>query len=479
MKNTEALATYAELLKAYPASPLAGSAAYERALAFFKLGRYQEAIDQAKGLVANDRVKRDVCWLLAESCAAVHDEAGAVQYYRMLADQYPDSPLAGDALYRLASLLQKKGDFLQAAELFGRLAGDFPAHDLASQAVFAQASCYTKAQKPEQAIAAYARLLSKYPACTYVEDSLYQKASVETFLRRDASALETWRDLLTRFPATKYSADARFWDGVLLEENGRLEESESAFRAALKSIPAPAEDLARRIRFRLALVLQRRGTQDAATGRLDEAALLLQELIDTPMREKFPPSLLEWLGETQLGHHDFVKAGQVAEVLIAAATTDNWKQIAWCLKGKAMIGQGKAAEARLAFERVVGFSLKSQAMAEAWLKLGELSLVGDPAKAKRSFEEAATLAASDDLLTIRVQAYAGIARALKAQGDHDGAARHFLSVAVLFDDATLVPECLYEAASAFAATGRKDDADKARKELLERYPDSEWAKRSK
>ena len=143
MKNTEALATYADLLKAYPSSSLAGSAAYERALAFFKLGRYQEAIDQAKGLVANDRVKRDVCWLLAESCAAVHDEAGAVQYYRMLADQYPDSPLAGDALYRLASLLQKKGDFLQAAELFGRLAGDFPAHDLASQAVFAQASFYT------------------------------------------------------------------------------------------------------------------------------------------------------------------------------------------------------------------------------------------------------------------------------------------------------------------------------------------------
>jgi len=476
MKNTEALATYADLLKTYPESPFTGSAAYERALALFKLGRFQEAIDQARGLLSNDRVKRDVCWLLAESCAAVRDEAGAVQYYRMLTEQYPDSPLAGDALYRLANLLQKKGDFLQAAELFGRLAGDFPAHELAAQSVFAQASCFGKALKHEQAVAAYTRLLAKYPACSYIEDSLYQKATVETFLRRDAGALETWGALLTRFPATKYAADARFWNGVLLEENGRLEEAETAFRAALKSAPVPSDDLARRIRFRLALVLQRGGTKDASAERLDEAAALLQDLMDTPLRDKFPPPLLEWLGESQLGRRDFAKAGKVAELMVSAAATDNWKQIAWCLKGKAFMGQGKRDEARQAFERVVGFSLKSQAMAEAWLKLGELSLADDPAKAKRAYEEAATLAASDALLSIRVQAYAGIARALKAQGDQAGAARHFLSVAVLFDDPALVPECLYEAASAFTAAGRKDDADKAKKELRERYPDSEWAR---
>ena len=68
-------------------------------------------------------------------------------------------------------------------------------------------------------------------------------------------------------------------------------------------------------------------------------------------------------------------------------------------------------------------------------------------------------------------------KALKAQGNLDGAARHFLSVAVLFDDPVLVPECLDEAAEAFAKVGRKDESDKVVKELLERYPDSEWAKK--
>lgn len=479
MKNEAAVLTYATLLAAHADSAFAAGGAYERALVLFKLGRFQDAIDQARGLLENDRVKRDVCWLLAESSAALHDEAGAVQYYRMLVDRYPDSPLAGDALYRLASLMQKKGDILQATELFGRLAADFPAHELAAQALLAQASGLGRLQKHEQAVVAFARLLTKYPACPYIEEALYQKATAETLLRRDATALETWHDLLTRFPATKYAADGRFWSGILLEEGGRLADAEAAFRTGLAAVPPPPDELVRRLRFRLALVLQRRGMREDGGKDLDEAADLLLGLMGSPLREKFPPALTEWLGEHQLARRDFTGALAVAESLITSAPGDNWKQLAWCLKGKALLGQGHNDEARQAFERVTGFALKSLALAEAWLKLGELALAGNPVKACHAYEEAATLAASDELLSIRVQAYAGIARAMKAQGDQAGAARHFMSVAVLFEDSVLVPECLYEASLAFSAAGQREEADKARKELQERFPDSAWARKVK
>ena len=258
---------------------------------------------------------------------------------------------------------------------------------------------------------------------------------------------------------------------MLLEEGGRFEEAESFFRAALKTAPAPSEDLSRRIQFRLALVLQKRGKRDESAG-------LLQALLATPIRDQFPPALLEWLGNYQVALREFDKAGAVADRLLEKADSESWRQIAWCLKGKALMGQGKRDEAQQAFERVTGVNVRGSAMADAWLKLGELRLAaGDAAKAKGAFEEAATVAASDDFLAIRVQAYAGIGRALKSQGDQAGAARHFLSVAVLFDDPVLVPECLYEAAAAFSAIGRADDAAKARKELMDRYPDSEWAKK--
>jgi TolA-binding protein len=421
-------------------------------------------------LTLTTRIKKDVYWLLAESCTAVKDEAGAVQYYRLLVEQFPATDMAADALYRLAHLLEKKGEHLQAAELFGQLAGNFPQHDLAPQALFVAAACQGKAQKPEQAAALWGRLIATYPKSKFVEEALYQKAMVETHLRRDAQALATLGDLMERFPKTKFLAEARFWSGVLMEEAGKLEEAEVEFQRALKA--GSSDDLQRRARFRLALVLQRR-------GKLTEAADLLLGLIDSPMREQFTPEILEWLADYQSARQDFVGAAAAAELLIARAQTDAWRQIGWCLKGKALLGQGTPDPARLAFEQVVALGSKSQAAAESFLRLGEINLAaGNAAKAKECFDQAATVATTDALLPIRARAYAGIARALKAQGDLPGAAKHFLSVAVLFDDAALAPECLYEAAEAFRRSGRAEDGAKVARELAERYPDSDWAKKA-
>jgi tetratricopeptide (TPR) repeat protein len=470
MKNEAAIASYTRLLEKFPQAEVADSAAYERALTLYKTGNFAEAIRQARALTLTPRIKKDVYWLLAESCAAVKDDAGAVQYYRLLVDQFPSSDLAADALYRLAHLLEKKGEYLQAAELFAQLAGNFPQHALAPQSLFVAAACQGKAQKPEQAVALWARLITQYPQSKFVEESLYQKAMVEAHLRRDTQAQATLADLIERFPKTKFLAEVRFWNGVLLEEAGKLEEAEIEFQRALKA--GPSEDLQRRTQFRLALVLQRR-------GRLEESANLLQSLIDSPLREQFTPEILEWLTDFHSARKDFTKAVVSAELLIARAPTDTWKQIGWCLKGNALLGQGQPESARPAFEQAVAITLKSQAAAESYLRLGEISLTaGEAAKARGYFDQAATVAITDALLPIRARAYAGIARALKAQGDLAGAARHFMSVAVLFDDAVLAPECLYEAAEAFRQSGRLDEGAKAARELVDRYPDSEWAKKT-
>ena len=88
---------------------------------------------------------------------------------------------------------------------------------------------------------------------------------------------------------------------------------------------------------------------------------------------------------------------------------------------------------------------------------------------------AASLAADDSLAAIRAQAYAGLGRAAKAAGDSAAAARYFMSVAVLYDDTNLVPECLGEAALAFGQAGRTDEARRTAEELQKRYPQSAWA----
>ena len=95
------------------------------------------------------------------------------------------------------------------------------------------------------------------------------------------------------------------------------------------------------------------------------------------------------------------------------------------------------------------------------------------AQARARFEMAAGMAADDSLIAVRVRAYAGIGKALKAQGDREGAVKYFMSVAVLFDDPELVPECLGEAAELFQQLGRAEEGIKARQELAQRYPASQ------
>lgn len=471
MKNEAAVNTYGAILQKYPQVELVDYAAYERALTFYKMGDFSNAVRQARSLQLTARIKKDVYWLLGESCAAVGDEAGAVQYYRLLTTEFPDSELAADALYRLGHLMQKRGELRQAAEVFGQLADQYPKHELAAQALFAEGSCLGRAKQSEAAVAAWAKLIEKYPSSKFVEESLYQKAMVEVALHRDKQARSTLRDLLKKYPTTKFLADALFWQGVLLEEDAKFEEAEKSFRKSLESKPGP--ELQLKCQYRLGLVLQRQSKDEEAAG-------IYQGLLGTSMKTQFRPELLEWLADYHLGRKQFALADEVADTLMAQAGSDAWRQIALVIKGKAALGQGRQVTAREAFEAAVKIDIKGAAAAESRLKLGDLRLAaGEVMEAKGEYEQAAGMAVADTLLSIRVHAYAGIGKALQAQGNLDGATRYFLSVAVLFDDPVLVPECLNEAADTFAKLGRKDECDKVVAELLERFPDSEWAKKRK
>ena len=58
-----------------------------------------------------------------------------------------------------------------------------------------------------------------------------------------------------------------------------------------------------------------------------------------------------------------------------------------------------------------------------------------------------------------------------ARGDYDGAARAFMTVAVLYDDSSVTPRALQRAADAYRKANNELEADKALQELQQRFPD--------
>lgn len=469
MKNSEAVQTYSDLLKRYPECSFADAARYEMALASYKMGKYTEAITEAQKIKLNLNIKKDVYWLLAESYSALKEQDNAIQYYRLLITEFPKSDISCDATYRLAHHLQTRGDYKEASRHYSIVAADFPDSELAPQALFASAFCLAKENMHVESVRDWSMLIRKYPSNSLVEESLYQKAMNETGLGRNEEAMASLQELVKRFTKSRFLADAHYWLGVLLSEAQRVEDAEEEFRVALKS--TPRKELARETEFRLAVVLQRR-------GKFDEAAGLFQSLVSSPLREKFSPALLEWLSEYLFDKKKFRESAEAAQLLIERSKELAWQQIGWCLVGRVHFAEGNTDAAQKAFKKSLETGAATPFAAESALRLGDISLAATNCQGcAEYFSEAARLASDETMLGIRAHAYMGLAKAAKIGSDLESAARYFMSVAILYDDPEVVPECLYEAAEAFNKLENREAGEKAVAELVVRYPASEWAKK--
>jgi TolA-binding protein len=172
-------------------------------------------------------------------------------------------------------------------------------------------------------------------------------------------------------------------------------------------------------------------------------------------------------------------AATVARHLGATGEDAAWQQTGWCLAGRASLAAGQAAPAEEAFRRALALDANTRYAAEAALRLGEIVLeAGKVNEAEDYFRRAGDLASDPSLLGIKARAYAGLADTALAGDDAAGAARYYMSVAILYDDPDLVPRCLFRAAEAFGKLGQAEARANALQELTERYPDSEWAKQA-
>ncbi|NQU40211.1 MAG: tetratricopeptide repeat protein [Lentisphaerae bacterium] len=462
LHHSDAATNYRLLLADHASSRFAAAARYELALALYKDGDYKAAIGEAEKLTANPELQKDIYWLLAESHAALGQTDDAVQYYRLIVRDFPDSDVACDATYRLAYHLQTRSDFVQAAEQFSSVATRWSTHTSAPRALFAAGYCWSRAGSDEKAVAAWSSLVQKHPTDPLVEESIFQKAMSEVRLKRDSDALTSLRELRRRFPSSSFTVDAAYWEGRLLQQAERYADAEASLRIVLEANTRP--DLQREAQLALAYVLQ-------AQNKDVEAADRFQTLLGTPAGDGLSEALLQWLAQYQLEHKAYEPAVQAAQRLVSADRAKKWQQAGWYLLGQAHTAAGKSPAAVAAYEMVVKVGGDTPEVVEAALALGDAALAADePERARGFYEKAANHPAGS--LSARARAYAGQGRAAQSRGEFDTAARYFMSVAILYNDPILVPDCLAQAAVCLTAAGKTDAANKALSELKTRYPDA-------
>ena len=468
MQNRDAVKSYLQLLVKYPESRFAVPARYETAVTYFKMGRYEDAIRHAEMIRITPEIRSDVCWLLAESYAALNRGAEAVQYYRMVVKTDPASERARDAMFRLAHQLQKQQAWNEAATAYNELANRFPKSDLAPKALYGAAFALENMQDYEAAVRDWRRLANGYPQSELAQHALYQKAMCEIRLKRNKDAGATFDELLRRFPDSRFAGDAYYWKGVLLYEQSKYQQAEENLRLALQK--SSRDELKGEAAFRLGLTLQK-------LKKNDEAAAVFSDLLNSPVSAGFSPALLEWLANYYIGRKEYAAAAKAAE-LLSKSSEKAWRQAGFVLLGQSLDGRGMTAEAAAAYRQALAIAVVTRYAAEAALRLGDIALEEKrSADAATFFNTALARTVDANRLEVQLRASFGLGRAAELGGDKADAARSFMKVAILYDDPQVVPEALYRAAAAYAGLGKTVDCKKSAEELLQRYPQSEWARK--
>lgn len=471
LKQEEAAITdYSEMIQKFPSSPLTASAAFENATLLFQKNRHADVLALASMIDQTNKVGIDVYWMLAESHSAMKQPDAAIANYRKLIEQYATSDRAPLSLFRIAKLQQELGKLEESSASYRQFAKNYPQHSLAPDALAASAACQLQRGKKDESVADWAALAAAFPAYPVMDEVLYAKAQAEVDLGKTEDAKATLEQFIKSCPKSALLSKAHYLLGVLQEKTNQFDTSAYHYAAALALKPDAATT--ETLNFRRIAVLQRQGKND-------EAAAALQPILQTAAVEKVPHALLDWLARWQLAKQNFVASEEAATNLIARATDPVLKNSGWYIAGQARQGLKNFTGAREAFAVVAATTNTSnREVVEASLHLGEsLLALNDFAAASASFARAAELANTDALLSIRAHSYHGLGLAAAAQQKWEDASRYFMSVAVLFDDTTLTPECLYRAADAFGQQKKPEDRQKTLDELKKRYPESEWAKK--
>ncbi|MBI5071218.1 MAG: lytic transglycosylase domain-containing protein [Deltaproteobacteria bacterium] len=316
-RNRAAIAELTALrdLQAGPASPDACRARLALGRAYRKERRHQQALEVLRPalLACADAPGRQKALHAAASSAAVAAPAEAVGRYRELAEQFPESPVADDALFFAADMLARAGRTGEARAALLALAERYPRGDYRPEALFRAAWLSWRERDPAQALELLGRLQDEYQDSDPYESAraAYWRARVLAGRRQRgdvATARALWGMLVERYPADYYGLLAR---ARLAEARGseppwkRLPEAEADLQFQAGELRADPH-------FRAGLWLLRVGQVRAASEELRavDRALILPGSAHFPDPLLLTAELLHRTGDHRAAHNLVRTAGR-------------------------------------------------------------------------------------------------------------------------------------------------------------------------
>jgi TolA-binding protein len=508
---TKASSIYSDMFETFKGMVIAPVMYRSAAKAAKQSGDYSRASGYLESLYNDTLQQLDRAYILAEM-ASISAEGGnhneAAQRYKEFVEKYPKHAGASYALLALGNIYNLKfGNRSRAVELYGQVVDRFNASPIADEAQYRKAEVLEAAGDFVKAQEGYRQLLSQFPASSFYNDAFQRIQAIDRSRPGNPEdALQRIADVLSKMNSGQGSGEVDYLLGNLyLNDLKKYDEASKHFTAALsKGLSGQALEGASYGNASASARMYQGGA-----GSKSEAERLLSQFIS-----QYPSS--EWIAAASYDLYNVQsESGTAADRLaacenyIASGAKDHLLDVR-IERGKALYELGRSADAENEFTSILnnfssvpehvelyywrGVIRRSNSdftgakkdldfytqrssyarySAEAFMQLGKVSLrTGDYDRAVKSFE---TLAKQFPYAERRHEADIALLDALLEAGLPDRAlykAEGFWTDAsgnpFLSDD--VLEAYLYQYAVTFAKSKNAGGAKRVLHEYVERFP---------
>ncbi len=450
-----ARAIYDRLLLQFPNAPSAQDARFHRLLSMYQLDDpklIQETDDFLKR--ATDPLERAQASLLkAESLFKQKKYAEAGPIYAKLGETQLADEMKTKALYKLGWCQAQTADYAGAIKTYTQYIEKNAGSSTLPSAIAQRGLAYQQNRDYDPALKDFDRIIDTFPSAPERELALQQKALVLGQQKDYKGMTETFGKLLEAYPKSSGAGQANFWIGWAAFEDKDYKGAIQRLETASKLDAAQYGE-----RAALRIILCYYYLQDLPA---------LRRTIAENKGLNIPVEITRWLGRKSFEEGDFSAAEQY--LLPVVKDSKNVDPAVLIELAEAEIQLGKTQEAAPVVAQYLEAAHEPYGRARG-LQAKAAVLLG-----KKDFDEAAKTC--DESLLLQPEGRLNAEGRLLsgeisfARGDYDGAARAFMTVAVLYDDSSVTPRALRRAADSYRKANNEPEAEKALQELQQRFPD--------